>query len=114
MDKNGDFTGRLKLEYFDREELSEDEIFEEGFFHADPHPSNLVVLEDNATGTFEADGACHLMLCGGATLEGERHIWWNFVHSDPGRIEWAKQQWIEQRFPVVPDDHDVYVPLPSG
>ena len=44
---------------------------------------------------------------------GKRHIWWNFVHSDPERIEAAKQRWVEQRFPTVPGDHDVSVPLPA-
>jgi redox-sensitive bicupin YhaK (pirin superfamily) len=43
---------------------------------------------------------------------GPRHIWWNFVHSDPERIEQAKADWAEQRFPLVPGDHDPWVPLP--
>ena len=44
---------------------------------------------------------------------GRRHIWWNFVHSDPARIEAAKDDWRHQRFPTVPDDHDPWVPLPD-
>lgn len=52
------------------------------------------------------------MLLGGAPV-GPRHIWWNFVHHDPERIEQAKSDWMAQRFPTVPGDHDPWVPLPS-
>ena len=51
------------------------------------------------------------MMLGGAPV-GDRYIWWNFVHSDRERIEVAKKEWAEQQFPVVPDDHDPWVPLP--
>lgn len=52
-------------------------------------------------------------LIGPETLAvGERFIWWNFVHSDRDRIEAAKAEWTEQRFPTVPGDHDPWVPLP--
>lgn len=34
-----------------------------------------------------------LMALGGATLNGPRHIWWNFVSSDKSKIEAAKQAW---------------------
>ncbi len=41
-------------------------------------------------------------------------IWWNFVHSDQDRIEQAKADWTAQRFPIVPGDHDGWVPLPGA
>ncbi len=34
-----------------------------------------------------------LMLLGGATMDGPRHIWWNFVASSRERIEAAKEAW---------------------
>ncbi len=49
---------------------------------------------------------------GGEPLEGKRHIYWNFVSSSRERIETAKQQWREQRFPPVPEETD-WVPLPG-
>ena len=57
------------------------------------------------------DGAGTAMLLGGEPVGG-RNIWWNFVHSDPDVIEAAKQWWLDQEFPLVPDDHDPWVPLP--
>src|SRR5580704_14670811 len=44
------------------------------------------------------------VLIGGAPVDGERHIWWNFVASTPERIERAKADWREKRFGVVPGD----------
>ncbi|WP_372729330.1 pirin-like C-terminal cupin domain-containing protein, partial [Nocardioides sp.] len=41
------------------------------------------------------------MLLGGATLDGDRHIWWNFVSSSADRIERAKADWNENRFAKV-------------
>ncbi|PRP99637.1 pirin family protein [Enhygromyxa salina] len=54
-----------------------------------------------------------VMLLGGAPLEGQRHIWWNFVSSNRERIEQAKQDWAEGRFPKVPGDEDEFIPLPA-
>ena len=58
-----------------------------------------------------ADGDCHLVVVGGEPF-GERHIWWNFVHTDSDRIEQAKRDWAEGRFAVVPGD-DEFIPLPA-
>ena len=57
-------------------------------------------------------GRGHAMVLGGDPV-GHRHIWWNFVHSDPERIEAAKRQWTKQEFPKVPGDHEPWVPLPG-
>jgi Pirin C-terminal cupin domain len=34
-----------------------------------------------------------IVLIGGAPIDGERHIWWNFVSSSNARIEQAKRDW---------------------
>ena len=54
------------------------------------------------------------MLLGGEAFASERHVWWNFVSSSKDRIEQAKADWFEGRFPVVPGDPDEYIPLPEG
>ena len=53
-----------------------------------------------------------LMLLGGATTDGPRHIWWNFVSSSKERIEKAKADWRDGRFAKVPGDHE-FIPLPE-
>lgn len=60
-----------------------------------------------------------LLLLGGATLEGPRYIWWNFVASSKERIEAAKEAWREGdwehgRFSLPPGDNDDYIPAPDG
>ena len=59
-----------------------------------------------------------LMLLGGATLEGPRHIWWNFVASSKERIEeakeaWRKGDWENGRFQLPPGDDAEFIPLPE-
>ena len=49
----------------------------------------------------------------GARLEEPRHIWWNFVSSSQERIERAKRDWREGRFPKVPGDEAEFIPLPE-
>ena len=58
-----------------------------------------------------------LMALGGATLNGPRHIWWNFVASSRERIEAAKEEWRAARwgqglFDLPPQDRDEHIPLP--
>ena len=57
-------------------------------------------------------GSGTAVILGGEPV-GPRHIWWNFVHSDPDRIEQAKADWSAQSFPKVPEDHEPFVPLPT-
>ncbi len=59
-----------------------------------------------------------VMLLGGATLEGERYIWWNFVASSKQRIEEAKEawragDWQNGRFQLPPNDDAEFIPLPE-
>jgi len=55
-----------------------------------------------------------LMLFGGAPLDGERHLWWNFVASSRERIEQAKAEWAAGRYARVPGDEEEFIPLPGG
>ncbi|MFZ1815898.1 MAG: pirin family protein [Rhizobiaceae bacterium] len=62
-------------------------------------------------------GGARFLALGGDTLEGPRHIWWNFVASSRERIEAAKAQWRSgdfQRgqFRLPPGDDDEFVPAP--
>jgi len=53
-----------------------------------------------------------LMLLGGEPL-GERYIWWNFVSSRKERIEQAKEDWLQGRIILPPNDNLEFIPLPD-
>ena len=75
--------------------------------------STLYVLRPGIRATLRAETGGHIMLCGGAPLDGPRHVFWNFVSSRRERIEEARQDWKAGRFALPPDDHDEYIPLPE-
>jgi hypothetical protein len=83
---------------------------------ADYGPATLIVLREGPAVSLTAGPASRLMLLGGAPLDGpqqgKRHIWWNFVASDPALIERAKADWRAGRFAPVPGDDD-FIPLPK-
>lgn len=64
------------------------------------------------------DAGARLMLLGGATMGGPRHIWWNFVASSRERIEAAKEawragDWMHGRFSLPPGDNAEFIPAPD-
>jgi redox-sensitive bicupin YhaK (pirin superfamily) len=73
----------------------------------------LFVFSQGSKAELCADSDARVVLLGGAPLDGERHIFWNFVSSSSERIERAKQDWREGRFPKVPGDEDEFIPLPD-
>jgi len=75
-------------------------------------PGNMLVLEDGAATRIAAHQPARLVLLGGAPLDGDRHMWWNFVSSSRERIERAKADWAEGRFDPVPGETE-FVPLPG-
>ncbi|WP_127902494.1 pirin family protein [Solirhodobacter olei] len=63
-------------------------------------------------------GGARMLALGGATLEGSRHIWWNFVASSKERIEAAKEawragDWAHGRFRLPPGDDAEFIPAPD-
>lgn len=72
----------------------------------------LLVLKAGAASSVKAIMPARLLLLGGDTLDGPRHIWWNFVSSRRERIEEAKSDWLEGRFGAVPDESE-FIPLPE-
>ena len=60
-----------------------------------------------------------VMLLGGATMDGPRHIWWNFVASSQDRIDAAKEawragDWAHGRFRLPPADNADFIPAPDA
>jgi redox-sensitive bicupin YhaK (pirin superfamily) len=75
-------------------------------------PGHMIVFEPGRKVRIETTEPSRIMLLGGAPLDGQRRIWWNFVSSTRERIDRAKADWREERFPPVPDDPD-RTPLPD-
>ena len=74
----------------------------------------LYVIAPGAKVSLSSLSGGRAMLLGGEAFASERHVWWNFVSSSKERIEQAKADWFEGRFPIVPGDPDEFIPLPEG
>jgi redox-sensitive bicupin YhaK (pirin superfamily) len=75
-------------------------------------PHHLAVLPTGETVRIRAATRARLVLLGGAKMDGDRLIWWNFVASSRELIDAASARWREQGFPPVPGETD-FIPLPE-
>ncbi|MBL8021416.1 MAG: pirin family protein [Leptospirales bacterium] len=76
-------------------------------------PGTMLVFQPAAKSRIKATEETRVMLLGGPPLDGPRHMYWNFVSTSRDRIEKAKRDWAERRFPAIPDDDIEFVPLPA-
>ncbi len=81
-----------------------------GELHGD---GTMILLAPKEEVTIRGAGNTRVMLLGGAPLDGERHLWWNFVASDKARIERAKDDWRSGRIGTIPGDDKEFIPLPE-
>jgi redox-sensitive bicupin YhaK (pirin superfamily) len=72
----------------------------------------MAVFDGGSTDPIVACEDSRLLLCGGAPLDGPRHVWWNFVSTSRERIERAQADWKAQRFERVPGETE-WIPLPG-
>lgn len=72
----------------------------------------MAVFTPGSDVVLTADGPARVIFFGGPKLDSPRHVWWNFVSSSRERIDEAKADWREGRFPAVPGDHE-FMPLPE-
>ena len=73
----------------------------------------MVILKSGTPVDIRATVAANIMMIGGARLDGQRYIWWNFVSSSEQRIERAKADWREGKFAKVVGDVVEFIPLPE-
>ena len=73
----------------------------------------LSVLQPDRDMTLTSARGARVMLMGGEAFATKRHAWWNFVSSSRERINQAKDDWREGRFPKVPGDEEEFIPLPE-
>ena len=71
----------------------------------------LAVLDSDSLLTVTAQSDCRIALIGGQKMT-RRYIEWNFVSSRKERIDQAKADWQQGRFPTVPGDETEFIPLP--
>ena len=77
----------------------------------------MVFRPGDAITVTAGEAGARIMALGGETLNGPRHIWWNFVASSRERIEeakaeWARADWENGRFRLPVGDDAEFIPLP--
>ena len=73
---------------------------------------HLGVLPPNTSVRVTARSAARIMLIGGAPMDGDRLIWWNFVASSRALMDDAAMRWQAGEFPMVPGESE-FIPLPE-
>lgn len=74
---------------------------------------SLSILAPGAAMRLQSERGGRVMLLGGEAFTTPRHVWWNFVSSSRERINQAKDDWRNGRFPTVPGDEDEFIPIPD-
>jgi len=72
----------------------------------------LAVLAPAMAVRISARAPARFMVLGGDTLDGYRHIWWNFVSSSKERIVQAGDDWRAQTMGQIAGDEE-FIPLPE-
>ncbi len=80
----------------------------------DAGPFGAVVFGPGTDASLTASAPSRVLVIGGDPVDGERHIWWNFVSSSRRRIEEAARDWVEGRFPRVPGDYGEPMAAPAA
>ncbi|KAG0194711.1 hypothetical protein DFQ28_007857 [Apophysomyces sp. BC1034] len=75
-------------------------------------PTQMAVLDPGIMARLSSTTGARVMLTGGAQLDGERFINWNFVSSSRDKIERARQTWRAQTMGKVPGETE-WIPLPE-
>ncbi|MGA8031889.1 MAG: pirin family protein [Casimicrobiaceae bacterium] len=74
--------------------------------------AHMALLPEGDEALVQSRGPARVMLVGGAKLDGDRFIWWNFVASSREAIEQAKSDWREQRHAPIAGETE-FIPLPE-
>jgi len=88
----------------------------EGDVSLDGEPLERFALNLLAPGSrpvLRAETLARAMLLGGGAFTTPRHVFWNFVSSSRERINQAKHDWKDGRFPTVPGDDKEFIPIPE-
>jgi redox-sensitive bicupin YhaK (pirin superfamily) len=75
-------------------------------------PKQILIAKDVKVCAFDMEANTTIYIFGGEPFPEERYIDWNFVSSDKDRLKRAKEDWINQKFPKIPDENE-FVPYPN-
>lgn len=73
---------------------------------------SLTIFKKGTAINFLSHEDSEFMIFGGEIFPEKRHIFWNFVSSDPERIEKAKKDWREGKFSKTIKETE-FIPLPE-
>jgi redox-sensitive bicupin YhaK (pirin superfamily) len=73
----------------------------------------LLIFRPHDAIAIRAITPARIIIAGGEPVDGDRHLWWNFVSSSKARIEQAKLDWQSGKFDPIPGDADEFIPLPA-
>lgn len=71
----------------------------------------MLISKTEDTCFLDLSAGTRILLFGGQPLPEPRYLYWNFVSSSKERLEIAKEDWKNRKFPQVPGD-TTYIPLP--
>jgi redox-sensitive bicupin YhaK (pirin superfamily) len=72
----------------------------------------LLIANNPKLCSFEMKANTIIYVFGGAPFPEERYMDWNFVASEKKKLIQAKDNWISQKFPTIPDESG-FVPYPT-
>lgn len=73
----------------------------------------ILIAQNSKLCSFKIMPHTSVYIFGGEPFLEERYIDWNFVSSNKERIEKAKTDWKERKFPIIKEDPTEYVPYPE-
>ena len=76
-------------------------------------PKQILVTKNSTLCAFELQANTTVYIFGGDPFPEERFIEWNFVASNRALIKKAKEDWVNNKFPTVPNE-TMRVPLPQS
>ena len=71
---------------------------------SDVPAATLAVIPRGDAATVSADEAARCVVIGGAALAQPVSMWWNFVSTDPRKIEAAARRWNDDTFAAIPGE----------
>ena len=75
-------------------------------------PKQILIAKDSKLCEFQIEAKSTVYIFGGEAFPEERLIEWNFVATNKELIENAKENWVQDKFPTVPNE-TARVPLPA-